>query len=176
MKMKKIYVNDLKNRLAIGSNVILYGWIKSKRQHGNIAFLDVCDSTGSIQIVVDAAQVSENTMTTAKTISNESAVKIEGLLVKKRQNGSSIIELNCNNIEIISFATKSVTPNPRNDVDIFNIDLADHLLKNRHFYLRNEKVMAILRVRHTLMGGVHQWFRDNGFIEITAPMLTSLPL
>ncbi len=174
--MKKIYVNDLKNGSTIGSEVILYGWIKSKRQHGNIAFLDVCDSTGSIQIVVDATQVSESTMTTAKTISSESAVKIEGLLVEKSQNGNSIRELNCSNIEIISLATRNITQNPRSDVDIFDTDLADHLLKNRHFYLRNEKIMAILRVRHTLMGGIHQWFRDNGFIEITAPVLTSLPL
>jgi len=125
--MKTIFIKDLHN-IPNDTAIILLGWVKGKRRHGNVAFLDITDSTGLIQVVAD------------------------------KNNGAKAFE---------SFSS---------DFDIFDPSLTDHLLKNRHVYIRNPKIMAILRFRHILMSHMREWFNNNGFIEINAPILTPLPL
>lgn len=102
-------------------------------------------------------------------------MRVEGVLIK-RINNPLHAEISARSLGIIGSADFQISPKPRGDVDIFDPRLKEQLLKLRHLYLRNERVMAILRFRHLLMGFVHQWFRENGFIELTAPLLTPLPL
>ncbi len=56
--MKDTYVCDFHTR-TIGSEVTILGWIYTKRHHGKIIFLDVCDSTGTIQAVVEEQRVGQ---------------------------------------------------------------------------------------------------------------------
>ncbi|HEX9503943.1 MAG TPA: asparagine--tRNA ligase [Patescibacteria group bacterium] len=170
--MKKHYVSDLRERLNGDENVTLYGWIKAKRRHGNLLFLDVADSTGSIQVTFERGKCQEITFETAKTLTNESSVKVQGQL---RMHGQQR-EISAYCLDVINKASIDVTPHVRDSIDIFDPALQEQLLSNRHFYLRNERVMAIMKFRHMLMGCVHHWFRAQGFIEITAPVLTPISL
>ena len=68
------------------------------------------------------------------------------------------------------------SPNPRGDIDIFDEKLTDQLLSYRHLYLRNPKAMAILKLRDTVMSYTRQWFHENRFTAIDAPVLTPVPL
>lgn len=171
--MKKVYVADLLNRIPNGAQVELYGWVKNRRRHNYIVFLDICDSTGMVQIVVD--KTNKKLFELAKRISQETAVKIVGILTETgRPNPPK--EIRVRDIEIVGVSTINVSPYPRSDIDIFEPKLQEQLLNKRHFYLRNEKIAAILKFRHVLTRIVHQWFHENGFIEIHAPVLTPTPL
>lgn len=165
--MKTIFVSDL----YPDKEASLYGWVKRKRSQKNCIFLDVIDSTGQIQVVVDKSKVSEQEFVLASGITKESAVCIKGQVV---ENGTKY-ELIADSFSIVS-RSKTLSPSPRDDIDIFDPRLADLLLKNRHLYLRNPKIMAILRYRSDIVGAVSQWFRDNKFVELDAPVLTALPL
>src|SRR5258708_22846711 len=77
-------------------------------------------------------------------------------------------------LDVINKASIDVTPHVRDSIDIFDPALQEQLLSNRHFYLRNERVMAIMKFRHMLMGCIHPWFRSQGFIEITSPAITPI--
>ena len=111
----------------------------------------------------------------AKRISQETAVKVVGILLETgRPNPPK--EIRVRDIEIVGVSTINVSPYPRSDIDILDPKLQEQLLDKRHFYLRNEKIAAILRFRHVLTRIVHQWFHENGFIEIHAPVLTPTPL
>lgn len=169
--MKELYIKDF---WSMGNNVsvILLGWVKSKRRHGNVVFLDIVDSTGLIQVVANKQNVSAEAFEIFKKVNSEAAVEITGRL--SINNGS--MEINAKSIEVIGDAVKQFSPKPRSDFDIFNPSLADHLLRNRHAYIRNPKIMAILRFRHILMSYMREWFNKNGFIEINAPILTPIPL
>ena len=174
--MKTVYDVNLQTQVSVGSDNILLGWVKSRRGHKNLVFLDVCDSTGFIQVVVDKDQVSNEIFEIAQKIPLESSIRVEGTIAERVKNQITSREIVAKTIKIIGTASRNLSPQPRSNIDIFDSSLADHLLKNRHLYLRNAKVMAILRFRHVVMGVVQQWFRENGFIEITAPVLTPLPL
>lgn len=169
--MKEMYISNIKE-LSSGSSVTLLGWVKGKRRHGNVAFLDVVDSTGSIQVVAHKPSIGEAAFDVFKKANYEAAVEIAGTL----KNGSGKTEVNAESIKVISDATKQFSPRPRSDFDIFDPSLTDHLLRNRHAYIRNPKIMAILRFRHILMSHMREWFNKNRFIEIDAPILTPIPL
>ncbi len=188
--MKTLYVRDLlRGSKREGTAVTLLGWIKARRDMGQLVFLDICDSTGAIQVVVKGSQLEEtegqttvaikshtevisDTFTIAKTVPLESAVSVQGDIM----HGPQGFEMHVDSIEIIGQANKQFSPRPRSNIDILDGNLADHLIRHRHLYLRNDKLAAILRFRHLLMGAIHGWFRGKGFVEITAPVLTPVPL
>lgn len=171
--MKKVYAVDLIKCTPSGMQVEFYGWVKARRRHNHIVFLDVCDSTGTIQGVVN--KDNEELFELAKRINQETAVKVVGVLAETgRPNPSK--EIRVREIKIVGISTINVSPYPRSDIDILDPKLQEQLLDKRYFYLRNEKIVAILKFRHVLTGIVHQWFHKNGFIEIHAPVLTPTPL
>lgn len=172
--MKKVYAVDLLNRVPNGTQVELYGWVKARRRHRRVIFLDVSDSTGTVQTMTDK-NTSEDAFRIARRITLESAVKVNGILADTGR-ADPPKEIRVDRIDVVGPATINVSPQPRSDIDIFNPRYLEQLLDKRHLYLRNEKVAAILRFRHTLTRAVHQWFHEHGFIEIHAPILTPTPL
>lgn len=171
--MKTIYVRHILGKIPLESEVTLWGWVKSRRKHKGVTFLDITDSTGTIQTVLDRSLLSEGEVELLSRLAIESAVRIEGKLKMSPWNNTREIEVS--KIELVG-AAKQVSPPLRSSIDIFDTASADHLLRNRHLYLRNPKTMAILQFRSLMMGAVAQWFRERDFVEITAPVLTPLPL
>jgi len=173
--MKKLYAVDLLNYVSSNTQVEFYGWVKARRRHNYIIFLDVCDSTGSIQVVANKTNVNQELFGLARRIAPESAIKVSGTLTDTGRSNPPR-EIHANHIEIVGPATLDVSPQPRSDINILDPKLQEQLLNKRHFYLRNDKIAAILRFRHVLTGIIHQWFRQHGFIKIHAPVLTPTPL
>jgi len=171
--MKKVYAVDLLHSPTEGTDVELYGWVKTRRGHRHVVFLDIADSTGSVQCVVEAGNKSAFEL--ARRISQETAVKITGILTDTGRTNPPR-EIRVHDIEVVGASTINVSPYPRGNIDIQDPRLQEQLLDKRHFYLRNEKLAAILKFRHILTRIVHQWFHENGFIEIHAPVLTPTPL
>lgn len=170
--MKMVYVEDLL-RQSSGIDVYLSGWLKSRRESGGIVFLDICDSTGVIQSVCEENSLLPKVFEAAKRASLESAVKVRGLLCE-RQNRQK--EIHVTEFSVIAEDTLNLSPQPRKRISVFDESMADHLLRNRHIYLRNPQIMAILRFRSSLMAFVREWFQKNRFLEIDAPILTAVPL
>lgn len=171
--MKKVYAADLLHSPQGGTAIVFYGWVKARRQHKRVVFLDVTDSTGTVQCMVEAGN--KPAFELARRMSQETAVKITGVLADTgRANPSR--EIRVHDIEVVGISTINISPYPRGNIDIQDPRLQEQLLDKRHFYLRNEKFAAILKFRHILTRIVHQWFHENGFIEIHAPVLTPTPL
>jgi asparaginyl-tRNA synthetase len=100
-------------------------------------------------------------------------VKVNGALCE-HQNRSR--EIHVTDFVVIAEDTLKLSPQPRKHIDIFDEAMADHLLSNRHIYLRNPQAMAVLRFRSSLMMFVRDWFHRNRFMELDAPILTPVPL
>ncbi len=170
--MKNFFVADIK-KCKENEKVNLLGWIKSKRESKNVIFFDVADSTGNIQCVVKRSSTDTAKFLRLKKIPPETAVKISGNLIT---NKAKAIEIDVNNVQVIGEVLLNINPQPRKDFDIFNQKYADVVLKNRHLYLRNEKMMAVLKFKHRFLLETHKWFDNMGFIFIDAPILTKLLL
>ena len=168
--MKSTYNNQLA-LLENGATVTLYGWVKSKRNHSSVIFIQLVDSTGEVQCVIDKKAKPE-AYDTAMSCSIESAISVKGSIAtisdKKRE---VIVE----NIKVIA-VSKEVSPKIRSDFEIFDEKFADHTLSTRHLYVRNPKLSAALIARSKTMGHLHSWFRQHDFTGVDAPILTELPL
>ena len=131
--MKTLYNSDI-NALKANTEVLLKGWVKSKRRHGNVLFLDLADSTGDIQCIVSKA-TNEQLFKDASALSVESAIACEGLVKEDKKNNK---EVEVTSLTVYSGA-KQLSPKLREKFDIFSESYADHTLKNRHLYIRNPR-------------------------------------
>lgn len=170
--MKTVFVRDLLANPA-GVDVSLSAWVATRRKGGNVVFLDLVDSTGKIQAIFDRSQVGPEVFVLAETVPTESAIHIRGRLETRPQNPHDI---RAHTMELIGADELRLSPQPRTARNVFDSGLADHVLHNRHLYIRNPKSMAILRFRSALMSYVRSWFEANNFLEIDAPVLTAVPL
>ncbi len=170
--MKTLFVTDF---LAAnpGGAATLMGWLKHRRRQGKIIFLDISDSTGTIQVVIQKSSISEDEFDLASTVPLESGVEIHGNL--SRRNGQEN-ELHASNFAVLGKATLRLEPQPRSNFDPFDERHTNQMLDYRHIYLRNPKVMAVLQFRAELMRIVREWFYKNRFMEFDAPILTPTPL
>src|SRR3989338_341801 len=121
--MKGLYVSDI---VARGANVdvSLPCWLRARRKSGGILFLDVVDSTGMIQCVIERDKVVSDLFELAQRISLESAVEVSGTVVSHANKPREII---VKSLQIIGEAVFPISPLPRSDFDIFDTSLADHL-------------------------------------------------
>lgn len=136
--------------------------------------MDVTDSTGKIQVVFEEQFVGTAQFEQAQNLAVESAISLSGVIKNHHRNGTK--EISVARFYVVGKVTKQVSPSPRGPVDIFDEKMTDHLLRNRHLYLRNPKVMVILKVRDSLMRHARNWFYENHFMAIDAPILTPVPL
>lgn len=148
----------------VGNEATIQGWMFNKRGNGKLYFLQLRDGSGMAQGVLEAAKVDAKTAENAEKLTAESSVRVTGLVTKHpKQEG--VYELQVSNIEIVHLNTEEY-PISKKDHGI------DFLLDNRHLWLRSSKQWAIQRVRNTIINATYEYFNDNGFIKIDAPILT----
>jgi len=161
--MKEIYTKDLKNDKFIGKDIELFAWLANKRTSKNIVFYDIVDSTGKIQVVIPSD---------LDKFKIESSLKIVGTL----QYNNAQYEVIAKSIELIGDVIPNISPSPRSNFDCLDTKNFDNVQKFRHLYIRNPKIIAILKARDLVASAVRKWFKINNYCEITAPILTPVLL
>jgi len=167
--MKETYISDVNKTFGEGDEVRILGWIKSKRNLGGSVFLDIEDSSGNIQAVAKRHLLKNAIFNKIKKLVPESAVKIVG---KVSLSPKGVKEILIKDVEIIGEANLTFTPHPRSEFNVFDPKYVDLILRNRHLFLRNRKIRAVLTFKHNFMNSLHKWFDEQGFIHIDAPILT----
>ncbi|MEN2974652.1 MAG: asparagine--tRNA ligase [Candidatus Caldarchaeales archaeon] len=157
--LKNFFIKDALSS-ADGSELELIGWVRSKRRHGKLVFLDLRDSTGMIQVAVKRDTANLESFEKALEIGLESAVMVRGI-IKRDPRAPGGVELHCNNLSVISPSLE--------DFPIRKGVGLRYLLDNRHLHLRSMRVASIMKVRAMLMDIARRWLRENGFIEINCP-------
>jgi len=173
--MKGLFVNDLLTSAPLDTEVRLLGWVKSRRNHRHDTFLDVVDSTGMIQVVVNEDVLSAAGISITQ-LAPESAVDISGRLVVRKTKRGVVRELLCNSLVIAAPGITNSDFKPRSVADPFSASEVDALLRRRHLLMRNPRMIAMMKFRHAVMRYAREWFEANQFTELTAPILTPLPL
>ena len=151
--------------------VILSGWVDTIRDHGNLIFIDLRDNFGITQCVIDSKKIFFNEIS---KISNESVVKIYGIVVKRTNEtinkslSTGEIEIDVKSYQILS---KSDTlPLPVNS----DIDYGEEVrLKYRYLDLRRNKLHKNIILRNKVISSIRKKMIDRGFIEFQTPILTS---
>ncbi len=158
-----------------GTQIALLGWITGRRAHKNILFWDlVTDHNQTIKVVVEHGSFTRQQFDELTSLRVESSIRVTGIM--RQVDRDHQFELRAETVKVVSASTGTMSPGLREDFDIFDPRYADHVLQNRHLYLRHPKLVAIMRFRSTVMRVMRRWFDKHGIIEFTAPVLTPVPL
>ena len=149
-----------------GSQVTLAGWVGKRRDHGGIAFLDLRDSTGTVQVVVRDEAV-------AGELRSEFCLQIIGT-VEARPAGNENSEIETGEIEVIAdsvvvLSKSAPLPFPIDDAIAVGEETR---LKYRYLDLRRPTAGNILRMRSNVNRLAREVLHDRNFVEIETPTLT----
>jgi len=160
-KMDWTAIEDILKGDHIGKTIHIRGWIYRTRSSGNIVFMTLRDVTGVLQATVKRGNLSDSEFEDAVKALIESSVQITGV-VKEDKRAPGGYELQVTNLTVVNFAepypiTKDQSP--------------EFLMDQRHLWIRSRKITSILKVRSTVVGAIHSFFREHGFYEFDAPVL-----
>ncbi|XP_062949593.1 asparaginyl-tRNA synthetase isoform X3 [Cynocephalus volans] len=159
----KLSVRDaLGAQSTSGERVQVQGWIRSVRSQKEVLFLHVNDGSSleSLQVVADSSFDS-------RELGFGSSVEVQGQLVKspsKRQN----VELKAEKIEVIGKCDAKAFP-----IKYKERPTLEYIRQYPHLRCRTNVLGSILRVRSEATAAIHSFFRDNGFVNIHTPVITS---
>ncbi len=166
---KDIWIGDVQNGDYDGQDVELKGWIKRTRGSNKIRFVVLRDSTGIIQCVAKRDVIGDEAFESIASALIESSVIIRGTVnVDERSEGGH--ELVVSGLEIVG-PVDPERPFPITESAMKAADggETEFLLDNRHLYLRTGRMTTMLKVRSSVFGAIHNYFRDLDFVEYQAP-------
>ena len=146
-----------------GQEVTVKGWVANKRDSKTNIFVVFRDGSGFAQCVVNVDTVGEEQFEAAKRLTQESSVIFNGTVHKdERQIGG--YELQVNSLEVVHISEGyPITPKEHGVTFLEN---------NRHLWLRSTRQWAIMRIRNQIIMGIHEFFQNDGFVQMDAPLFT----
>jgi aspartyl-tRNA synthetase len=152
----------------IGQSITLAGWVARRRDHGGVAFIDLRDATGNVQVVISDEKV-------AASLRAEWCVVVRGNVAKRPDGNENLniatgeIEVICETLEVLSEAAPLPFPVDSGE----NVNVSEEIrLKYRYLDLRREAPSRSLRLRSKVTAVIRSVMDTEGFLEIETPYLT----
>ena len=165
---KEYWIGDVRSGSHDAKEIVLKGWVHRTRGSNKIRFLVLRDSTGNVQCVAKREVVGDECFESLKNALIESSVEITGVVEPTdREHGHEVQ---------VTSATVVGPVNPTRPFPITESAMEDSdggetefLLDNRHLYLRTSRMTTMLKIRSTVFGAIHSYFRSRDFTEYQAP-------
>ncbi|WP_372518938.1 aspartate--tRNA ligase [Candidatus Ruminimicrobiellum ovillum] len=155
----------------IGKEIVVSGWVHSRRDHGGVIFIDLRDREGLVQIVFQPEK--KEIFSQAEHLRSEYVLSVKGL-VRNRPEGTvnpnmftGKVEIVVNELEIIN--TSPVLPL---EVDDYKETSEEIRLKYRYLDLRRPSFQKNFILRHKISQTIREYLNKEGFLEIETPFLT----
>lgn len=151
--------------LAVGSEITLRGWVRSRRDSKGITFVEVNDGSRfkSMQLVVDAGIVAEEIL---KQVTTGSSIQAHGVLVESPAKGQAV-ELKVAAIHVYGTADAATYPLQKKGHTL------EFLRDISHLRVRSNTFGAAFRVRNALTHAIHTFFQERGFLYVQTPIITT---
>ena len=156
------------NAKSVGTKVVLAGWVARRRDHGGVAFIDLRDSTGAVQVVINDEKVAGE-LRAEWCVLITGSVKMRPAGNENKEIATGEIEVVCELLEVLSEA--AALPFPVDSGDIGNIS-EEVRLKYRYLDLRREGPAKNLRLRSKVTTAIRDVMGEADFLEIETPYLT----
>jgi len=161
--MAKKYLT-IKEAMEKGSGeVSLRGWVHRERGSNKLKFVVLRDHTNLIQCVFERANL-EDVWDEIDHLQVESSLTITGT-IKKDERAPTGYELHVKDYQLIGKSEK---------YPITKDQSVEFLADNRHLWIRSQKMTAILKIRSTIFGALHEYFRSKNFIEYHSPIFQAV--
>jgi asparaginyl-tRNA synthetase len=137
--------------------VSIRGWIYRIRKLKDKVFIVLRDSSDIVQCIVKKPEL----VRVADKLLRESSVEIEGKIYEEKRAPTGY-EVEVERLNIVHAAE---------EFPIGKDQSREFLDDNRHLWIRSRKMIAILKIRSTVFGAIHEYFRSKGFYEFQSPII-----
>jgi len=155
-----------------GQAVTLAGWVHRRRDHGGVAFIDLRDRFGIVQVVFNP-DLPKETLDLIAEVRFEWVLQITGL-VQKRPKGMENPKMETGEIEVIVQSVRvlnAAKPLPFMVSGEERLPDENTRLKYRYLDLRRDKMRYNLELRHRMVKFIRDYLDERGFLEIETPIL-----
>ena len=161
--MKRIKIHSLLQSQSPLDEVLINGWVRTRRDSKEFSFIEVNDGSclKNIQIIAPSSLSNYDEI---QRLTTGSAVGISGSLVPSQGKGQSW-EITASRISVIGQAPETFPLQKKRHSD-------EYLRTIAHLRPRTNKYGAVFRIRSELSYAVHTFFRDRGFRYIHSPIIT----
>jgi len=156
----------------VGQEVILMGWVQTRRDHGGVIFVDLRDRSGIAQVVF-SPEMNTEVHDKAHALRSEFVLGVRGTVAARPADMvndkmvTGAIEVNVDELRILN---RAVTPPFAIEDDV---EVGENIrLKNRHIDLRRPKYQKNIIARHQAAQAVRGYLNAQGFLDIETPFLT----
>ena len=160
----------------VGKEMVLMGWAGTWRNLGSLMFVGLRDRTGTMQVTFNESELPKEVFEKAETIRSEYVIAVKGVLARRdekmvnRNMKTGELELIARELKILG-----VSETPPFYIDD-NVNAAEQLrLKYRYLDLRRPCMQANLLMRSKITRIAHEYFAEQGFIEIETPSAKAPP-
>ncbi len=170
--LKTHYCGDLRREQA-GEAVTLAGWVHRRRDHGGLIFLDLRDSSGLVQVVVNP-QDAAAAHAVASEVRNEYVLQVTGKVAPRRA-GTENKTLPTGAIEVVADAIAILNASKTPPFYINEESAVEEPLRLRYRYLdlRREGMHRNLVLRHRVVQFIRGFLAGRGFVEVETPVLAN---
>lgn len=148
--------NDIKHDDFIGKTIWLRGWVYRIRKQKDKNFVLIRDDRGGVIQCVFPSNIGSD-------LTIESSLEVKGTVLKDERAKEGGYEVRSEEIKVINIAPP--------DFPIGEFQSTELLLDNRHLAIRSRKMIAMSKIRATVLQSARQWFIDNDWIEVNVPTI-----
>jgi len=174
------FIHDLKRthhcnaltKADVGKEVILFGWVAVRRDHGGVLFVDLRDREGVTQVVFNP-EVDPQVHELARHLRSEYCMAVKGK-VSPRPEGMANPRLRTGEIEVLADQFEVFSPSKALPFQIEDeLDVGEELrLQYRYLDLRRTPMQKNFLLRHKVAMAARNYLSEHGFLEIETPFLT----
>ena len=164
--MDKITVRNARNKDVIGQQVLLQGWVRTRRDSkGGFSFIEVNDGSclANIQVIADADL--PNYESEIQKLTAGCSVSIEGEV--KESGGKQDTEVLASEVTVHGWSDPETYPLQKKRHSF------EKLREWAHLRPRSNTFGAVTRVRNCISRSIHNFFQDDGFLYINTPIITA---
>ena len=163
--MQRSKIKEILGRESAGGDVLVQGWVKTRRSSKAVSFVQVSDGStlADIQVVADESLPNFQAV---DALTTGCSVSVIGTLVESPGKGQKY-EIHAKSIEVVGESDPDTYPlqKKRHTVEFLR-DIA-------HLRPRTNTFGAMARIRNALAYAIHGFFQDKGFLFLQAPMITT---
>ena len=162
--MERTRIKDLLQRQSAGGQVLVQGWVKTRRSSRGVSFIQVNDGSAlsDIQVVVEQGHPDHQEV---ESLTAGASVSVRGELAESPGKGQRY-EILASSVEVLGGA----------DPDTYPLQKKRHtmefLRKIAHLRPRTNTFGATARVRNAMAFAIHRFFQERGFLYVQTPVIT----
>jgi asparaginyl-tRNA synthetase len=163
--MRRTRIKDILQREQSGGEVLVQGWVKTKRSSGAVSFIQISDGSTlrDLQVVMEE---SSPDYALVESLNTGASVSVVGELVDSLGRGQKY-EIHATNLQVIGAADPETYPLQKKRHTL------EFLRENAHLRPRTNTFGAMARMRNAVAFAIHSFFQSRGFLYIHTPIITA---